>query len=260
MLQIDKSPEALARMQQLMESSSEESGNENDGSASSNLSDISSNSSKPAEQSQSVKSESQPPTEKSIPYDRFKSVVNEKKQYKQRAAELEKQIEELKRASQSSNDVDPYESILRDLGKGDNDVSPASKQPDEYAGRLSKLEETLNQYQVKEATAALDREIKSVTSKYPDIPEKLLVNAVLHDADIDLMEFAEAFSNHNKQNEEAIIRKWQESQKQGGHTNLPVRPGGAFGGSSMSPASQSQKPRTLKEASAAALKYLQQNG
>lgn len=189
----------------------------------------------------------------SVPYKRFQEVNASKKELKAKASRLEQELQEARKEIERVRQTKPtqetkdnfYEEIERQLAEGDHDP------------RYSGLEKRLNAYEEKMAAAELDVELKTVRKSYPDVPEEVMLQAVINDPNVSLMDVAKEWSQFVAEIEERALARAGVSKTS--TPSAPKRPQGATGGVSVS-AAASSKPRTMADAKAAALAYFKQHG
>ena len=181
----------------------------------------------------------------SIPYKRFKSVVETKNELKSQKAALERQLEELKsQLNVKSNEPketkadDEFENLLRQF----DDVDA----PDE---RYTSLESRIKRFEEQAAQKELESELNSVLKKYPNVPEAVLLQAVVNDPSSNMESVARQYDAFVSEIQQSAINDYMKTSKA-----APRRPtsSGATG------PSPSAKPRTLEGARSAALEYFKQ--
>jgi hypothetical protein len=148
-----------------------------------------------------------------VPYDRFKSVIDARNQYKGETETLRKQMESMqKQLQQMQQQPAPrqveqqYQEDPWNGGDGDELIDPLES-------KYSALETRMNQMAVYQAEQQLEREIGYVQSSYPGVPRELLLQAVVLDGSSDLMSIAENYSVHIASVEEGAIARHVASAK-----------------------------------------------
>lgn len=178
----------------------------------------------------------------SVSYNRFKEVNEAKKSYKQRALELERELESYK----SSAKVEPSAPSQNYFQEFDEYYKTANDEGDKYTS----LEKRLQVYEQRVAEVELEAELGSITKQYPDVPEQLLLQAVIKTPNVNLLEVAKEYSQFIAEIEERAIAKHVKKAPE-----APRRPSSV--GSSVA-----TKPtvRTMADAKRAALEYMTKNG
>lgn len=183
-----------------------------------------------------------------VPYQRFKEVNESKKQLKAKTAELERQLAEtraqLERKSESRNDV----SHRSDL----DDIIYSLENDSESNDKYSSLEKRLQTFEVRAAQAELEAEIASISRKFPEVPETVLLQAVISNPETSLVDVAREYTQFIAEIEERALAKHAKKTAPA----APPRPQ-----SSGVPVVTTQgKPRTMADARTAALAFLKQQG
>lgn len=142
-----------------------------------------------------------------VPYDRFKSVIDARNQYKHETETLRQQMQSMQtqlkqmqtqpasRPVQAQTQEDPW-----NYESDDELADPLEK-------KYSSLEGRMNQMAIYQAEQQLEREIHGVQSSYPGVPRELLLQAVVLDGSSDLMSIAENYSAHIASVEEGAIAR-----------------------------------------------------
>jgi len=192
-----------------------------------------------------------------VPYDRFKSVIDARNQYKHETETLRKQMLEMQEQLKQS----PPQPATRQVEQSQQDQSWDYDTDDEPLDPLEKkyftLEGRMNQMAVYQAEQQLEREIGHVQNSYPSVPRELLLQAVVLDGASDLMSIAENFSSHIASVEEGAIARHIASAKPKRETP-PRAPksGSPRAQIRASRDGQKDKPRNVAEASKALAEFL----
>jgi hypothetical protein len=215
------------------------------------------------EETQEVSAAEQEPEEEghSVPYKRFKKVIESRNELKSEIAELRKQVDELrsmpkqteKEFEKSYREAEQeYEDALQDL------LDPSTKQ-------LKSLEERMFQFEVAQEKVKLNQELASIRNDYPDVPEQLILEAIIKDSSVDARAVAEQYSLFITQVEEQGIARYvkQNGSQQETTKAAPAVPK-RLSGHSGATADRAhfggvEKPKTLKGAQAAVLQFLKRN-
>ena len=204
--------------------------------------------------SDEVESQSTEESGHAVPYSRFQQVIHARNHLrdehdvlKEQLAQLQAQISE-KSPSKRQEKEEADDDWLDDIWSDDDPVM--STEPD---GRYSSLEDKIYQLEVHKETLALQTELQQVSGVYPDVPEEVLLQAVIQDPDISVMDVAERYNAFVSQVEEQAIARYT-SENKVAPPAAPPRPASA--GSGMSAFGGTKKPRTLDDAKKATLAYL----
>jgi len=199
-----------------------------------------------------------------VPYKRFKKVIESRNQLKGEIDYLKKEIEQLKSAPRQSDrdfersQVDAereYEDALENL------LNPEGK-------KVKDLEKRMFDFEVAQEKVKLNEELRTVRDKYPDVPEQIILQAILQDPNINTLQVAEQYSLFFAQIEEQGIAKYLKNN--GGNTQsqqtkqapaVPKRVGGTNGASVEQQNNYGgvAKPKNLKSAHQAVLEFLRKN-
>lgn len=186
----------------------------------------------------------------SVPYKRFQEVNASKKELRAKATKLERELEEARKELERARSAKPapqkdtfYEDLERQIAAEDEDP------------RYSSIEKRMAAYEEKVAAAELDAEIRQAKKLYPDVPEEVMLQAVINDSNVSLVEVAKEWSQFVAEIEERALSKAGVSRQSA--PVAPKRPQGATGGAAPT---ASARPRTMADAKAAALAYFKQHG
>ena len=179
-----------------------------------------------------------------VPYARFKSVNESKKQLQARNAELERQLNERKtEAKPEPKNEDVF---------GSNDFYKQYEDPTPDDDRYATLEKRIQTFELRNAQAELEMEIGAIGKKYPDVPAELLLQATINNPNTDLFEVAKEYTHFIHEVEERALARHRKE--------APVAPRRTQSTGSTTIASDAPRPRTMADAKAAALSYIKQHG
>lgn len=209
---------------------------------------------------QGSSSEPEEETGHNVPYSRFQQVIHARNHLREEGDELRAQLAALQQQlEQQSKQATPpptakkeqetYEDWIETIFD-DDEVSGASQSPE--SPNYSTLEQKIYELEVHKETLNLQNEIKTVQEVYPDVPEEVLLQAVIQDPDLNVMDVAERYNTFISDVEERAIARYASE-----HTAPPAappRPSSA--GQATSSFQGAKKPRTLDEAKKATLAYL----
>ena len=196
-----------------------------------------------------VAEDSSPSDENSIPYSRFKSVIESRNEFKSKVSDLERQLEELRAAQENKTTEETQEDDL--FGYLDD----AYEEDPKY----SELEKRLEKFEMYQAEVDLQKEISMTKQAFPNVPEEVLLNAVIHDADADLMEIAHKYDMFVDNIRKEALKGYTPAASQPVETpSAPrrVSPAGAAGATFDASVN---KPKNMDDAKASFMDYLRQN-
>ena len=189
--------------------------------------------------------------ENSIPYSRFKSVIESRNEFKTKVSDLERQLEELRAAQENKTTEESTEEddLFGYLDNEDNYEDP----------KYSELEKRLEKFEMYQAEVDLQKEISMTKQAFPNVPEEVLLNAVIHDADADLMEIAYKYDMFVDNIRKEALKGYAPAASQPVETpSAPrrVSPAGAAGATFDASVN---KPKNMDDAKASFMDYLRQN-
>lgn len=173
----------------------------------------------------------------SVPYGRFKSVNDHRRQlqqevesYRNRFAEVEQQLAQLRdtqTAPPPQRDEVPQEANEDDTAWLD---SLLSETPEEAPNpQWTELSQRLEAFEVRQAEADLQSEIQRAQGEYPSVPDEVLLNAVIADPEVNVMDIAAQYNTFIASIEEDAIAKYVE--RTGNRRAVAPRPKTTSGGS-----------------------------
>lgn len=187
-----------------------------------------------------------------VPYQRFKEVNNSKKQLQAKAAQLEQELQEMRAKLESRPKTeDRVEKAKPSIY--DDYASIAAAIDDVEDEKYTTLSKRLETFEVRAAQAELESEIAQAQRKYPDVPETVLLQAVIQNPDTSVMNIAKEYSQFIAEIEERALAKHAKKTAPA----VPPRPQSSGTGVI---SSSSNKPRTMSDARAAALAFLKTQG
>jgi hypothetical protein len=174
----------------------------------------------------------------SVPYGRFKSVNDQRRQlqqevesYRNRFAEVEQQLAQL-RDTQTAPPPQRYE-VPQEANEDDTawldsllDETPTEEAPNP---QWTELSQRLEAFEVRQAEADLQSEIQQAQGQYPSVPDEVLLNAVIADPEVNVMDIAAQYSTFIASIEEDAIAKYVE--RTGNRRAVAPRPKTTSGGS-----------------------------
>jgi len=194
-----------------------------------------------------------------VPYDRFKSVIDARNQYKHETETLRQQMESMQKQLQQMQQQPAPKQVQQQYQQDPWDVDGDEELVDPLEQKYSSLETRMNQMAVYQAEQQLEAEISHVQSSYPGVPRELLLQAVVLDGSSDLMSIAENYSSHIASIEEGAIARHVSEVKP--KRSTPPRAAKSGSPRAKIQARQSNgeaKPRNVAEASKALAKFLRQ--
>tara|TARA_R110002020_G_scaffold109774_2_gene253942 strand:+ start:418 stop:1170 length:753 start_codon:yes stop_codon:yes gene_type:complete len=207
----------------------------------------------PAEEEQSLDSEKEEVEEDhphQIPYNRFRKVNEERKEFRELADEQSSQIEELQaqvsrlmQGTASSKDVEEVSKAV-DLSDGEVDW-------EDWRNTVGRQMEELH---IGRAQMELERELQAVSEKFPDVPQDAVLQAVANDGSVDPYEFAAAYSEFISDIREGAVANYVKENALSAKKSARPRVNSAGSSSAGEPS----KPKTMEAAQAALLRHLKE--
>ncbi len=215
------------------------------------------------EGSSSTETETQDESGHSIPYGRFKSVVETRNTLRSENDTLKAQLEAMKTqyaklqqpvAGSASPDVPEVKSSWLDEYINDDYSTEPYGQVDDQ--RYQQLEQRIHHFEVQKAQTELQKELVTAIEKYPSVKEEILLHAVVQDPNVNVMDVAERYNTFIASIEEDAIARFSKGQKT--KKTAPPRVKGVSSDDRMpgSVGNGQQKPKTMKDAKRAALSFL----
>jgi hypothetical protein len=137
-----------------------------------------------------------------IPYSRFQEVVHTRNEYREQISAMEQRVEELQRQLSSPKAAEErYETKENDefdwLEDYDDDnfdenIAEAGAETD---NRYSGLEERLYKFEVAQAQTDLEAEMASAKQEFPDVPDEIMLHAVVSDPTVSVYEVAAQYND-----------------------------------------------------------------
>lgn len=190
-----------------------------------------------------------------IPYSRFKDVNDAKNEYRNQAKSLRQQLEEAQRqleqfSAAPSQEEPEEEEWLDDYSR---DQAAQTQRFDELSGRL-------HEFEVQQAGVTLAQEVAKAQEKYPGVPEQVLYKTVADNGDANLMEVAEQYHDFIEAIQQQAVERYLKENPTPEPQKVAPRPrrSGSSPSNRARPA-ESERPKTLTDASAALRKHLKEN-
>ena len=157
--------------------------------------------------------------------------------------ELRAQVDRLMQGTASSQDVEEVSKAI-DLSDGEVD----------WEDWRSSISQEMQELHINRAQMELEREMATVSEKFPDVPQDAILQAVANDGTVDPFEFAEAYNEFINDIREGAIADYV--KENAATTKKSARPRVASAGSSSS--GEPSKPQTMEAAQAALLRHLKE--
>lgn len=184
-----------------------------------------------------------------IPYNRFREVNEERKGFRELAeeqsekiGELQEQVERLMQGTASQQDVNEVASIF----DGPED--------DDWDQWRTGIASEMNELRVGSAQIELERELEYAIDHFPDVPPEAILEAVANDGTIDVLDFAESYSEFLDDIREGAVADYV--QENASSTKRSARP--RVNGAGSSSSGEPPKPNTMEGAQAALLRHLKE--
>ena len=206
-----------------------------------------------------------PPNHKghNVPYKRFKSVLDarntyrgEVDDYKSKLSSLEQKLANLEQSRTQPPQAQPATEEANWLDDYLNEGNAVPEWQQQYQG----LNDRLYQFEVAQEEQSLRAELADINSKFPNVPNQMLLQAVIQDPNVDISRLAEDYSAYISGIEEGAIAKFRESQ--GGQSNVPPavsRPHSSPSSGARTALKPAEKPSSVKDASDALRNLLSKN-
>ena len=199
-----------------------------------------------------------------VPYQRFKSVLDARNEYKDEIESLRERNRELEAylsSKPSSPGREPEENLyddddgfdFDDDGFEDLDVGYDDK-------RVKQLEGQMHDLRVQHYKQQLMRDMEVIRDKFPNVPTESILKAVANDPSTNVFQVAESFNSFLVEREEAAIQRYIKENPQAAPDAAP-RPrksgGASKPGSSRVP--KNKRPKHLKDVRNALLNHIRDN-
>ena len=189
-----------------------------------------------------------------VPYERFKQINDRKRQLQEELAARNEAFEKMQ-AQLNERHAKQKELEIPDDSYYFNEFEEEGYEsgPDSWAAKFKHLESQNREMQVKFASMELEREITSVRSEFPDVPEEYLWETIAQNGNVSARDAAAHYTEFIAGIEEAAIAKYL--KEQGGKADAPPRPSRKQTAASEA-SEQEWRPRNTDEAREALLAYL----
>lgn len=203
----------------------------------------------------------------SVPYSRFKQVIDKRNEANYLVESLRAQLEEMSAKNAQLSNL--REALLGSNGqqRGDvrdkNDEISSLTEDNSIKGYLERQNQRIEEMSVKHEEVMLERELGEVTAKYPGIDTNFLLNAVIQDPSVKLMDVAEAYTSRIAEIEEAAIARYVKEQGGGGAgsarqtQSVPPEVRSSQSRQRTATSARGNTPQTMEEAHAALANWLQ---
>lgn len=151
----------------------------------------------------------------SIPYNRFKSVIEARNKFKTKSSDLERQLTELQAQMEQET---PSRKLEEEDDWFDNIFEDDVAEPE--SDRYTSLERRLQSFEEERAQFQLEAELQVANVQYPQVPEQVLLQAVMKDPSVDMLSVAEQWNTWMSSVKEDAIANYLNEQK----TAAPATP------------------------------------
>lgn len=203
-----------------------------------------------------------------VPYNRFKSVLDARNEYKDEITSLRernRQLEAYLATKKPEPEPEPESSDYSyddDYGLGDdNDYGLESSYDD---GRMNQLETQIHDLRVQHHRQQLVKDMEIIKERFPGVPPESVLQAVASDPNTNVFQVAETFHSFLVEREEAAIQRYLKDNPTASPQETPQaapRPrksgGGEAPGSSRVP--KDRRPKQMKDVRHALLNYVKDN-
>ena len=192
-----------------------------------------------------------------VPYDRFKSVIDARNQYKHETEALRKQMESMQQQLKQMQQQPAPRQVEQQYQENPWGDEHDDELVDPLEKKYSSLESRMNQMAVYQAEQQLEREISQVQTSYPGVPRELLLQAVVLDGASDLMSVAENYSSYIASVEEgAIARHVAETKPKRETPPRAAKSGSPRARIQTNRSAEKERPKNVAEASKALAQFL----
>lgn len=190
-----------------------------------------------------------------VPYQRFQRINNQRKELQDNYSSLQRQYAELETQMKGSNVQNANVQTETESSSWLDDIIGDDEQGNQY----KQLESRLEHFEMAQAQTQLEQELSSVKEAYPNIPDALLLNAVIQDPNAKMMDVANNYNAYIAGIEEQAISRYVESnplkaQKRDVAPRPKTSAGVTTSTSPMSPTGQKNTMTNARDNLAAALK------
>ena len=198
-----------------------------------------------------------------VPYNRFKSVIDARNEYKTQLQEREEQLLYLQREleqrqarqqqyqppQRQQRVDDPWADLLEGNDVDRDDVDPS----DDTERRIRMLESRYEEMDTYRVQQALEQEVAIAVERFPGVPERAIYEAIAGNGNITAVDAAKHYSEFIGGVEEAAIARYvqEQSQLQNSAAKRPRTNSGP-----QATGSNAAKPRSMEDARAALLAAL----
>lgn len=205
-----------------------------------------------------------------VPYNRFKSVLDARNEYKDEITSLRernRQLETYLASKKSSPDPEPESddySYDDDYGLGGDNDDSYGLESGYDDGRVKQLETQMHDLRVQHHRQQLVRDMGVIKERFPNVPPESVLQAVANDPNTNVFQVAETFNSFLVEREEAAIQRYLKDNPSASLQETPQaapRPrksgGGEAPGSSRVP--RDKRPKHMKDVRHALLNYVKDN-
>lgn len=200
-----------------------------------------------------------------VPYKRFKKVIESRNQLRGEIDYLRKEIETIKSSSSNRTSEKDFERSARQAEEEYNTALENLLDPS--ASKVKDLEKRMFAFEVAQEKVKLNDELRQIHDKFPEVPDQIILQAILKDPDVDAFKVAEQYSLFVGQIEEQGIAKYLKTNGSSTQTpsrSAPVAPRRLSGASGATAEGESnfggvEKPKNLRAAGSAVVQFLKNN-
>jgi len=180
-----------------------------------------------------------------VPYDRFKQINDQRREYRDRVERQEQLIAQLQEKLQGSKVTER---------EAEDDDSFWTEESHDDLDEISMLRQQNEEIQVKFATMELEKEIAAALEQYPNVPENHIWESIAQNGTERAEDIAARYSSMVAEIEEAAIARYLKEEGVGA-PDAPPRPSRKQTSKSAN-RDEEWRPRTTDEARMAMLEYL----
>ena len=188
----------------------------------------------------------------SVPYNRFRSVNEERKEFRSIAEEQGSRIEELEEKLERMMEGTATRREEREVAHAfDVDVDEADV---DWEGFRDNVVSEMEELRISNAQSELERDLAYALEEYPDVPPEAILEAVASDGTVDVVDFAQEYTEFITEIREGAVADYV---KQNGAGKASARPRVSSAGSASS--GNTSPPKTMQDAKMALLRHIKES-
>ena len=142
-----------------------------------------------------------------VPYSRFSKVIAARNDYAEQAEQSQARITELEEQLKQINNLKQL------LGQKEEESYGYNEEPQEVS-EIDVLRQSMTEIAEQQQYDLIERELHTIEEQFPNVPQEMLLQAVIDDPSTDMTELAGIYSQHIAEIEEAAIARYTEESGQ----------------------------------------------